>query len=375
MSRPLVGILSLIVQLSVALFLFLLSQVPIRALESFSVDSTAEAAAKSSRANALVQAGRPEEAIPIYRELISIFKDEPSLTINLIVALFKAGHYGEVMDECSAILKSKPELFPAWLFLGASELEAGAPGKAEETLRKALAVNPEDPNARVLLADALLQLKRTNEAARQFEALAKTMPDSPQILFGLGQSYEGLAQEAVARLQERSPASAEALSLNARLELECGQAAEAFQHFRQALALKPDLRTVRQHIAAIYEATGHPEWAAIESAKQPADTPCKDNSLECEFTAGHFEQVVSRSAETSEDIFWQANAYISLSQRALNRLQELPPSKERYQALAIEEEKRGRRPEAAEAWKKAVQLQPDRQAVAASTGARPLSKQ
>src|ERR1035441_6066871 len=55
--------------------------------------SAAEAAEKMRRANALVQADKPEQAIPIYRELVAAFPKMPSLRVNLAVAQYKAGRY------------------------------------------------------------------------------------------------------------------------------------------------------------------------------------------------------------------------------------------------------------------------------------------
>jgi predicted Zn-dependent protease len=59
-----------------------------------------------------------------------------------------------------------------------------------------------------------------------------------------------------------------------------------------------------------------------------------------------------------EDLYWFARASIALSGEANNRLGELPPSRERYEALAASEEERGRYPEAARAWKQSLQFEP-----------------
>jgi predicted Zn-dependent protease len=185
------------------------------------------------------------------------------------------------------------------------------------------------------------------------------MPDTPRILYGIGRSYEALAEDSLKRMEGIAPGSAEEFAFSAELELDRGQVAEAFQHFRRALDLKPALRGIRDQIGEIYEVTGHSEWAATERTKEaPEKVGCDERSLECEFAAGHVPEVAAAKADSVETLYWQAKAFLLLSRQALKRLQELPPSVERFQALAIAEEKRGRYPEAAVAWREAVEIKP-----------------
>ena len=72
-----------------------------------------------------------------------------------------------------------PDLFPAWLFLGASHLKLGDAAEAEAALRKALAMQPADVNARLMLADALLAQEQYAEAAENYRRASEVMPDSP----------------------------------------------------------------------------------------------------------------------------------------------------------------------------------------------------
>jgi predicted Zn-dependent protease len=322
--------------------------------------SPADAARKSSQANTLVQAGRPEQAIPIYKELAAAFPEQLSFEINLAIALYKSGRYQETIDECSALLKRQPDLFPAWLFLGASHLKLGAASVAEGPLRKALAIQRTDPNARIMLADALLAMGHWAEAADQYGIAAQAIPDSPRIWYGLGRSYDGLAEEALTRIESVAPGSAQALALSAEFEFDRNQVVSAFQRCREALALQPSFRGIRALVAEIYEATGHPDWATAERTKSSREgSICVDaRSLECEFVAGHVQEVAAAKADSPEAVYWQSKAFLALSRQAYARLRELPPSRESYEAAAIAEEKRGLYPEAAAAWKEALQFEP-----------------
>jgi predicted Zn-dependent protease len=57
-------------------------------------------------------------------------------------------------------------------------------------------------------------------------------------------------------------------------------------------------------------------------------------------------------------LYWQAKAFLALSQRAFTHLQSLPQSSESHQTAALEHEKHSRYPEAAASWKNALELEP-----------------
>lgn len=318
-----------------------------------------DAADKWRRANELMQAGKPDQAIPLYQELAMASPRDASIGINLAIAQFKAHHYRDAIAECESLVKFQPRLFSAWLFLGASQLELGDAASAAVTLQKAADLEPGDRNARLMLADALLAQDRYAEAAGQFEELRQTMPDSPRVWYGLDRSYEGLAIEASDRLETAGPGSPEMLALTGDFELERQQFARALQRYRQALAARPSLPGVRESVSVIYEKTGHPDWAVIERQKEAkAAQECVSQPLACQFTAGHFQEIAKASAATPGEMYWQAKAFLRLSQQAYERLQQLPPSRETYEAEARVDERRGRWPEAAAAWKEALRLSP-----------------
>ena len=319
----------------------------------------AEAAEKSRRASALIQAGNPEAAIPIYRELAKAFPAEPAFRVNLAIADFKTGRYRETIAECTLLLKTQPDLFPAWLFLGASHLKLSETGEAAEALRKALALQPGDVNARLMLGDALLAREQYAEAVEDYAVASAVMPDSPRVWLGLGKAYEGLTAASLGRLQTTAPGSAELFALNADLAFVRGQLAPAFQNYRQALRVRREFRGAHTAIAEIYQLAGHPDWAEAERALEPqAPADCMSQPLECQFAARRLQEVATAQPQTPSEMYWQAKAFHALSRQAYARLEELPPSREQYEAAAAAHEKSGQYREAAEAWKRALGLAP-----------------
>lgn len=314
---------------------------------------TQDAARKLERANALVQAGKPEAAIPLYRELVAAFPGEPSLGVNLAIALFKTGLFPETIAECRRLLRQRPALFPALLFLGASHLKLGDASNAVQPLRQALEINPGDANARLMLADALFSLRRFAESAGRYSQAAEALPDSPRVWYGLYRCNSALADEAISRMQSLAPESPEFAAVSGDLERQRLQFARAFQFYRQALAARPTFRGLHGKVAEVYELTGHTEWAAAERAREiPA--PCAGESAECDFAAGRLQQAASADKVTPESLYWRAIALRELAQRAYRRLFELPPSRERFEAAAEAHEAAARYREAAAAWKDAL---------------------
>lgn len=320
--------------------------------------SAVETSQASSRANALIEAGRPEEAIPIYKGLASAFPNEASFGINLAIALFKAGHYRAAAEECKTLVNRQPDLFPAWLFLGASYSKLGEVASAEMPLRKALAMRPADPNALIMLADLLLVQERWAAAAESYAASAQKMPDSPRVWYGLLRSYDSLARSSLTRLEAEAPHSPQTSALSAEFELGAVQLAAAFHHFREVLTVEPSFPGIHAKVAVIYQTIGHEDWAAVERLKEHREGACISNSLECDYVAGRLSKIASAKPDSPEDIYWQAIAFLDLSRQAHARLEALPASQEGYEAAALLDEERGRYPEAAAAWNNALQFAP-----------------
>ena len=124
----------------------------------------ADPASEARRAQELIAAGRPAEAIGIYRTLLAASPRNPALLLNLTIAEYKARKFREAIMHASEALAVEPDLAPAKLFLGASYLELGEFTKAAEWLAQV----PQDRNARLMLGEALLGAGQTEAAMGHF---------------------------------------------------------------------------------------------------------------------------------------------------------------------------------------------------------------
>ncbi len=125
------------------------------------------------RARDLVIAGKAEQAIPIYQELVRKFPNNPGLRVDLCIAQFTARRYRDSAEEAKAALRLQPGLPSANLFLGASYLQLGEFASAIPPLQKALEARPTDRNAGLALAEAFSGAGQYGQAAEQFQKLSK----------------------------------------------------------------------------------------------------------------------------------------------------------------------------------------------------------
>ena len=163
------------------------------------------------------------------------------------------------------------------MFLGASYAELGENAAAIRPLNRVLEVQPNDRNARLMLAQALLGAQRYEEAAEQFRKLSDLLAANSKVWHGLVQSYDALSQRAPAEAAKyrelahqaysrlmQLPPPREAFLLSADLHAQTGEWAEAAKELRQALKLAPDDWRVRSKLAqALYRSRDYESALAL----------------------------------------------------------------------------------------------------------------
>src|SRR5204862_5145275 len=154
---------------------------------------------------------------------------------NLALALQMSGNHRESIPEFERVLKSDPNSYPALLSLGVAYLETSEPGKAIGPLTTPITVQPANAQARGMLANALLSVNKPAEAAVHFRKLSAITPRDAKAWYGLGRSYEALAQGAFAQLDKTAQGSPEWLALVADSRMERRQFRSAFYFYRRAL--------------------------------------------------------------------------------------------------------------------------------------------
>jgi len=321
-----------------------------------------DAAEKARRARELAVAGKTEEAIALYEDLVKSAPQDAGLRMNLSIAQFKAGRYREAITHAEAAFRLQPALVTANLFLGASHLELGDPANAVGPLERFVQAQPKDRNARLLLARAKLTLERYDDAVTHYQAAADLMPENPAVWYGLGQAFEALSARAFSDLELSAPDSAYFHALLGDALLAGRRYGAAADHYRQALAQQPSLQGLHAGLAAVYRETGRADPAASEDdAEKKLPAPdCASRNSACDFMAGRYREVIAaaRTATGPQALYWTSKACRQLAKEAYERLGRLPASPERHILAAKGFEKRSLYPDAVREWREANRLSP-----------------
>jgi predicted Zn-dependent protease len=309
-------------------------------------------AAKSARVKDLMAEGRFADAVPLCEELVRALPSNSGLRLNLALALHMSGRHREAIPEFERVLKTEPNSVPALLSLGAARLETNDPDRAIAPLTKVVELDPKNHNARGMLASALMAVDRPHDAAEQFRKLTVLTPTDPKAWHGLGRAYEALSAAAFDELNKTAEGSSEWLALIAETRMTRHQYRSAFYFYQQALAKTPDFQPALAGMAAVYRATGHPDWAAVIERKTHAPDCAKDKPA-CDYAAGRF-----REAAASASPYWRARAYNELARRAFAQLAGLPESIELHAIKAQVAASQDQPLEAANEWRAALKLAP-----------------
>ena len=299
-----------------------------------------------NRARQLVADGRLDEAAAIYEILLKSKPGDPALMLNIAVVEFKAKRYDRVIERCRKIVDVTPSIPAAYLFLGASYFELGQPAAAVDPLLKVIQAQPNDRNARLMLAESLLLLERYREAAEHFQIASNALPDNPRVWYGLERSFQGLGEQAKAALERSASGSPYLGALLGDIFLKKQQYGLAFHHLRKALAGGLRIPGLHKSLAEIYRATGHPEWALQEE------------QAEANLGLIDVRDAALSAGEDPESLYWKALASNELASQALDRLAALPPSSELHEVRARMLDSRARYLDAAKEWRQALELAP-----------------
>jgi len=331
-------------------------------LPALSLLAQPDAASESQRARQMMAAGRYTEAAPIYEKLVQAMPANPGLRLNLAMALHFSGEDTKAIPQFETVLKQQPTALPALMLLGASYLRTGNPAKAVPVLEKAMTIAPDDMQGRAMLADGLLMLERYQAAIPHLRKLAAADPNNPRPWYGLGRSYEALAQKAFDALEKAGPDSPYWLMLAAEARFKLGRNTAAFTLYRAVLEKQPKFRGAHSGLADVYRKTDHPDWAAAEEEMERKLPPaiCAPIGSECHFLKGRFEQALSLAltAKTPQALYWQSRAANELARAAFEQLARLPASVESQQVLAELYRNQGRHADSIHAWKVALELAP-----------------
>jgi tetratricopeptide (TPR) repeat protein len=315
---------------------------------------------KSRQANALMAAGKFEESIPLYKELIKAVPGNPGLILNLGLAEEMAGHPMAAIPQFEAVLKVQPNSVPALTSIAACRLQLNQPKLAIAPLEKLIAVEPANRNGRGMLAGALMAVDRFSEAAQQYRKLVAMDSHDAKAWYGLGKAYEALASNTFSRLEKIAPESGPVLLLVGDSQVSRQQYRSAFFFYKKAEEKAENLRGLHAALAKVYEQSGHHDWAQQETERESKLRPpnCVTHVAECKVVAGKFLEAVQTQGTGPESLFWTIKAYNQLAFEAFEQLGNLPESVEIHSLKADILKGHRQYLRAVDEWKAALRLAP-----------------
>jgi tetratricopeptide (TPR) repeat protein len=199
-----------------------------------------------------------------YRAVLEIRPDFAEVHMNLGLVYQLQNQISEAMIEFRRALHLKPTLAGANFFLGVNYCKNGEGIRALPYLKAAAKLEPRRPDIWSWLATAQ---EMSGEIHAEVATLRKGLNSQPQdvdLLFLLGQAYERLGKEEVARLQKTAPHSARSEQLLAESYAAGSEWPSAVIHFQNSLAASADTPGLHVELGEVLLRAGKLTRAGLE---------------------------------------------------------------------------------------------------------------
>jgi tetratricopeptide (TPR) repeat protein len=187
---------------------------------------------------------KPQLAIPVLRNIVSLDPSNLNAHANLGVLLFFQGDYTAAMPHMRTALQLQPDLWRIEALLGIAEKRTGDPTQAQKDLERAFS-NLDD---RKIQVDAGLELIELHSASLQLDKalsvavkLQQLAPQNPQILLVSYEISHQVMDQSLQSLMMVAPDSPEMHMLMAGELGRQGDHTDAIAQYREALRLNPML--------------------------------------------------------------------------------------------------------------------------------------
>ena len=208
--------------------------------------------ALEAQAGKYLQEQKPQLAIPVLTEIVSLDPKNVNGQANLGVLLFFQGSYTEAIPHLRAAFGLQHELWRIEALLGIAEKRTGDPRQAQSDLESAFP-NLDDKKIQteaglelIELDSASAQLDKALAVATKLEALA---PQDPQILLVAYQISRQMTYQSLLSMMTVAPDSAEMHMMMAGELGREGDRTGAIAQYREAIRLNPKLPGAHYELA------------------------------------------------------------------------------------------------------------------------------
>ena len=234
----------------------------------------------------LLHLSRPKEALPYLQRAQQLMPGDKQPALLIARAYLSEKNYGAAMDAFQRVTRAASSDPDAWFGLGVSargladqmmrkSLQQNAPTPTNvkpllqtslAALSRAVALQPGSSRAHLLLAEALRDQGKTDEAIPEYQEAIRLDPRSPGPYLGLAATYwksgdYDEALPALSRVLELTPNDAETHAILADILLKRNDPNAARQHAERALRENPNLPAARFTLAKLELTAGHTQQA------------------------------------------------------------------------------------------------------------------
>jgi predicted Zn-dependent protease len=197
------------------------------------------------KALSAVQRGELERTEPVLASFVERGHPDKLLVLEALVqGCRRTYQLPRALTYLDAWLAAQPDSVRALVWRGETLLLVGREREALADYRQAFALDPQEDEARLHLAELSLGLHQPADALPHFTELLRRHPDQAEALFGLARcrAEQGETAEAVVlldRLLSREPEHSGALAERGKIDLDAGNAVEAEKWLRRAVGVAP----------------------------------------------------------------------------------------------------------------------------------------
>lgn len=217
------------------------------------------------------QAQKNKDYVTAEREYRAVLKIRPNFAevhMNLGLVYQLQDQTSDAMIEFRRALDLKPSLAGANFFLGVDYCKNGEGISALPYLKAAANQDPQRPDIWSWLATAQEMSGAFHAEVRTLRKALNLQPQNVDLLYLLGQAYERLGKEEVARLQKTAPHSARSEQLIAESYAASSEWPSAMIHFQNSLAASPDTPGVHVELGEVLLRAGKLTRASLEFEKE-----------------------------------------------------------------------------------------------------------
>ena len=202
------------------------------------------------------QAGRPEQAEPIYRQILAAEPAQPDALHLLGVLCLQSGRGDEAIELLGRALAARPNHADTANHLGAAYGMQKRYDEAVSVLRRAVTAAPQDAGAHYNLGTALRNAGKLDEAVTSFRHAVAANPHAAEAHYNLGNTYRELKKLNEAEISFRHALAARPNYLKAMINLgsllrDRKQYPESIALLEQAVALAPDHALAHMNLGTV----------------------------------------------------------------------------------------------------------------------------